>query len=147
MVMAAMEYAVERRISHVDIGRCHIDLRTERAASIRELAVLHALEKVEILFNTALTVWAVDAGLGQCTAVFADLILIEIADVCFTFTDEFLCKLVALVEIITAEAELIPIKTEPADIMLDRVDEFNVFFSRVRIVKAKIARAAEALGS
>jgi len=43
-----MADAVEQRIAHPDVGRRHVDLRAERAGAVREFAVLHPREQVEI---------------------------------------------------------------------------------------------------
>ena len=51
-VMVHVQDAIHHRIAHVQVRRGHVDLGAQRARAVRELALLHALEQVEILFDT-----------------------------------------------------------------------------------------------
>ena len=70
----------------------------------------------------------------------------QIAYVGITIEDEFFCPRVELVEIIASKVQIIPLKAQPPDIVLDRIDVFGVLFDRVGIVKAKVAGATKFLG-
>jgi len=66
--------AIDHRIPHDEIRRCHIDLRTQNARAVRELARTHAREQVEILLHGARTVRTFLPRLGQRAAISANLI-------------------------------------------------------------------------
>ena len=143
LMMRNVQDTVKRRVAHVDVRGCHVDLRAERAAAIRELAVLHAGEKVEVLLHAALAPGGVFAGLSQRAAVFAHLILCEIVHIGHALFDELHGKLIAGVEIFRTETQLVPVKAEPVDVVLDRVDVLHILLGGVCVVKAQVAFAAE----
>ena len=147
MVMRLMKYPVKRRIAHVYIGRRHIYFCTKRAAAIGKFAVFHAFEKIEVLFDAAVAVGTVDAGLGKCAAVFPNLIFVEITNVGLALFYEFNGQLIAGIKIIAAVADLIPFETEPADILFNCIDVFDIFLSWIGVVKAKITFSPEAFSS
>ena len=62
---------VDDGVAHIDVAGCHVDFQTQGFAAIGELAVFHAREQVEVLFDTAVAVRAVFACFSQRTAVFA----------------------------------------------------------------------------
>ena len=55
--------AEKNRIAHVDIRRCHVDLRPQHMRSIFELSRAHALEQIEIFFNRSIPRRTVLSGL------------------------------------------------------------------------------------
>ena len=67
--------AVHRGIAHVDVRARHVDLCAKRFRSVRELAVFHALEEIEVFLDGPVAPRAVRARLGQRAAVFAHLVL------------------------------------------------------------------------
>ena len=68
-VMLGVQDAVHHRVAHVEVGRRHVDLGAQRARAVRKLARLHAREQVEVLFDGAIAVRALLAGLGQRAAI------------------------------------------------------------------------------
>ena len=71
-VMLGMQDAVHHRIAHVQVRRGHVDLGAQHARAVGKLAGAHALEQVEILFDRAIAIGAVLAGLGQRAAILAN---------------------------------------------------------------------------
>ncbi len=73
-VMLGVQDAVHHRIAHVEVGRRHVDLGAQGARAIGKLAGLHAREQIEILFDAAVAVGALLAGLGERAAILADFV-------------------------------------------------------------------------
>ncbi len=141
-----VQNAVHGGVAHVDVGRSHIDLGAQRLCAVGELAVLHALEEIEVFLDRAVAPRTVLARFGQRAAVFAHLVLREVVDVRLAVLDELDRQLVALVEVGRAETQLIPFEAEPVNIFLDRLDVFDVLLGGVRVVEPQIAGAAVFLG-
>ena len=93
ILMRDMTYSVQRRVSHIDVRRGHVDLRTQDVRTILELASLHALEQVQVFFDGPATVRTVLARLGQCTAVLADFLGAQAVNIGLTHFDEFYGRL------------------------------------------------------
>ena len=79
-VMLGVQDAVHDRVAQVEVGRGHVDLGAQRARAVGEFAGLHAREQIEILFDAAIAIGALLAGLGEGAAVLADLVGGEVAD-------------------------------------------------------------------
>eukprot|EP00960_Hanusia_phi_P045660 757379-Hanusia_phi.AAC.17 len=56
--------AVQGRISHVDVGACHVDLRTHDILAILKLSVPHPLKQVQALVHRPVPVRRILAGLS-----------------------------------------------------------------------------------
>jgi hypothetical protein len=69
-----VDYAVDDRISKVDVGRCHVDLGPKHARPVGKLTRTHAREQVEVLLGGSSSEGAVLAGLGQSATVLSDLL-------------------------------------------------------------------------
>ena len=87
-VVRGVQDAVHDGIAHIQVGRRHVDFGAQHAGAVRELALLHADEQVEIFLDRPIAIGAVFAGLGQSAAVLADLVGREVVDVRFSFFDE-----------------------------------------------------------
>ena len=81
VMMFGVPNAIKQRIAQPDVGRSHIDLCPERARAVREFAILHATEQVEVLRNRTIAPRAVPAGTVRSAAVFVRVFGREIADV------------------------------------------------------------------
>src|SRR5512138_683589 len=44
-VMISMPYAIHHGIPHIEVARCHVDLRPQRACTVRKLAAAHPVEQ------------------------------------------------------------------------------------------------------
>ena len=91
---------VEDRVTHMDIGRSHIDLCPKHMASIFEFPFTHALEKVQILFNGSIPEGTVASRFGQGASVFPNLLCAQAVDISLSPADENTGELIELLEII-----------------------------------------------
>ena len=69
-----MCHTVDNGISHVDIGRCHIDAGTQYLGAVLVSACLHILEQCQILFYASYAAGILLTGLGQASSVLTDLL-------------------------------------------------------------------------
>ena len=79
---------VEHRVAQVDVARGHVDLRAQHPGSVRELALAHAREEVEVLLDRAVAPGAVPARLGERPAVLPDLVRRQVVHVGLARPDE-----------------------------------------------------------
>lgn len=138
---------VDHRVAHVHVRRRHVDLRAQHVLAFLELAGLHAAEQVEVLVGRAVAERRRLAGLGQRAAVRAHLVGALAVDVGLAALDQQLGELVQLVvvvarEILMIDRVLAPVEAEPAHCIDDRVDVFDAFLFRVRVVETQVAHAA-----
>ena len=75
MVMGHVYYPVHGGIAHVEVGGGHVYLGAQRPAAVREFAVLHALEQVQVFFDAPVPPGGVPARLGKGSPVFPHLVL------------------------------------------------------------------------
>ena len=143
-MVLGVQYAVHHGIAHIQIGRRHVDLRPKHARAIRKFAGLHALQKFQILFRRALTVWACPARFGQSTAVLANLLLAEVIHIRLAIKHELPGKLVQLSEVVRRiKLPVIPVEAEPAHVFLLRFDILHTLLGRVSVVESKVAQPAK----
>ena len=134
--------AVHGRVAHEHVGRGHVDLRAQHARALLELAVLHALEQIEVLLDAAVAPGAVHAGLGQRAAVLAHLLGRLVVDIGQSAAYHILCDLIQAGEEVRGEVQLGPLIAQPLDVPFDAFDERSVFLGGVRVVEAQITHAA-----
>ena len=91
---------VEQRVAQPDVGRSHIDLRAQCSLAIGELAVLHAREQIQALFDGAVAVRAILAGFIGRAAIRIRLFGREVANVGLAAFDQLDCPFIDLVEIV-----------------------------------------------
>jgi hypothetical protein len=85
-VVVVAEDAVERRVAHEDVWRRHVDLRAQHPRAVRELALLHPAEEVQIFLHGTIAVGAVHAGLCERAAILPHLLgglVIHVGDAFF----------------------------------------------------------------
>src|SRR6185436_18445690 len=108
--------------------------------AVRELAVPHAAEEVEVLLDAAVAVRAGPAGLGDGTPVLADLVLVQAVDVGLAPADQLDGEVVELLEVVRGvEQVLPPVEAEPPHVPLDRLDVFLILRLRVGVVEPEMA--------
>ncbi len=107
-----------------------------------------ARNKIEILGDaSAIAVGAVLARLGQRAAILAHLVGRKIADIGLAGFDQLHGPVVELVEVVRrVEQPILPGKTQPADVLHDRIDVLDFFFGRVGVVEPQVALTAIFLG-
>ena len=142
-MVLGVEDAIHDRVTHVEVRVRHIDLGAQRARAVGELAVLHALEQVEVLLHRPVAPGAVLARLRQGAAILSHLLRGQIAHIRPALADEDLRPLIKLLEVIGGEEQTVtPIPAEPADALHDGIHELGLFLDRVGVVKAQVALAA-----
>ena len=130
-----MPDAIQRRIAQVHIGGCHIDLRTQHVLTIGELTCTHAAEEIHILGDSAFTVRAVRAWLGQRPAMRANLLGAQRVHIGKPHLDQLLGSLVQLPEIVRRVRQAVaPVESQPVHILLNGVDVLLVFLVRIGVV-------------
>ncbi len=132
---------VDDRIPHVEVGRCHIDLRPQCLRAVGKIARPHPAEQRQVLLRAARAPGALPAGLRERTAILLDLVGAEVADVGPAVHDELLGELVQPPEVIGGEEEpVVPVEAQPAYVVDDRVYELDLLLRRVRVVEAEVAQ-------
>src|ERR1051325_104967 len=112
-------------------------------APSRELPRAHAPKKIEVLLDRAVAVRRLLPRLGQRATHLPDLVGVAGVDEGQAALDQRLAPLVELLEVVGGVVlAVIPIETEPADVVLDRARVLDVFLDRVRVVKTQIAASA-----
>src|SRR5579872_3163071 len=146
-MMLGVNDAVHDGIAQVEIGRRHVDFGAERARTVGEFAVLHALKQFEIFADGTVPVGALLAGFGESAALFADFVGGQVADVRVSLIDQLDGPFIELLEIIGGiEDAVLEIAAEPADVLDDGIDVLGFFFFRIRIVETEVAFASEFRG-
>ena len=143
IVMGHVRHTVNDRVAHVDVGACHIDLCPQCLLTVRKLAGAHALKEIEVFLNAPLAVGVIFAGFCQGAAILAHLFRGQVGDIGLALFDELDCDIVHLLEIVRSkEKPVLKIGAQPLDVLLDGLDELNLFLGGVGIVKAKIELSA-----
>ena len=142
-VMMRTNDTVDGRVTHIDVGRCHIDLSTQGLRAIGELAVLHTLEQVKVFFNGAISPRRFLTGLSQSATIFGHLFLSQVADERLAVFDQLNRQLIGLFKVIGTVVNAAGGNcTQPVQILIDRVNVLGVFLGGVSIVIAKIEQTA-----
>ena len=143
IVMSHMCHTINNRISHIHIGRSHIDLCTEYFLSICKFSVLHVLKQLQVLLYAAVTVRAVLTRLSQGSTILSDLLGRKVAHISLSFLNELHSGLIHLLEIIRSkEQSVIPFCPQPFYIGFDGLYELCLLFGRVRIIKTQVELSA-----
>ena len=142
-VMMSANDAVDCRVTHVHVWRSHVDFRTESFAAVSELAVFHALEQIQVLFNRTIAVWGFLTRLGQSTSVSSHFISSQIINICFSFFDQMQSILIAFIKVVgTVEDTAGWFCTQPDQVFFNGFYIFVVLTNRVGIVKTQIEQTA-----
>ena len=143
VLMRQVRHAVEDRIAHVDVGRCHVDLRAKRLLAVGVFSFLHLLEQPQVLLDGALPHRIVPARLRERPAIFAHLIRRKVGHIGLSLADQLQRDLIHLVKIVAGEKEsVLVVRPQPLDVFLDRFHELGFLLRRIRVVKAEIELAA-----
>ena len=142
-VMVHVADAVDDGVAHVEVSAREVNFRAQRLRALGELAGSHARKQIEVFLDRAVAVRR-DGGLSDVAAVLAELLRRQIADVGKALFDELDGVFIVLFKIVRAiEEPVSPVKAQPVNIGLDRVDILCVFLRGVRVVHAQVAQAAE----
>ena len=139
--------AVDRRVTQVDVGARHVDLRAQDVGAFGELAGAHAREEVEVFVHAAVAVRAVLARLGQRATVGAHLLGRLRVHIGLPGPDQAQRAVVHAVEVVRGEVQVFaPLEAEPLHRLEDGVDVLLLFLLGVGVVEAHVAGAAVGLG-
>jgi len=142
VVMGAQD-AVEDRVAHVHIAGGHVDLGAQNHRAIGKFAGLHAGKQVEGLLGAAVAPGAWYARAGQGAATLAHLLGCLLTDIGQTLFDQVAGQVIHFREIVRGKVEAVaPVIAEPVDVLLDRLDVFDIFLARVGVIHPQIADAA-----
>ena len=134
-----MCHPVNHRITHVNIGRSHIDSGSKNHGAILVFSLFHLLKQAEILLYASVAIRTVLARLRQRTAVFSDFLGRQLAYESLAFFNQFHRRLVHLREIIGCKIEPIsPVRSQPGHIFLNGIHKLFLLLGGVGIVKAQI---------
>ena len=133
-------------IAQVQVRRSHVDLGAQRARAVGKFTGAHALEEVEILFDAAIAIGALFAGLGEGSAILANFFGAEVADVGLAQLDQLDRPIVELVEIVGGVIEAVPLVAEPVHVANDGIDVLLLFLLGIGVVEAQVGLAAELRG-
>ena len=121
--------------------------RAEYMRAIRTGTSAHLSEQREILLDVPCAVRAISPSFGQRAAVVSRFIGRKAVDIGEPVTDKLLGELIERLEIVGREKHPVaPFETEPADILLDRLDILQSLFRGVGIVKPEVAGTVESGG-
>ena len=139
IVMRHMGHTIDHRVTHIHIRGSHIDLCAEYFLPVLIFSFFHLFKKAEVLFHAAVPVRALLARLGKSAAVLTDLVRRQIADICFALFDQFYRRLIHLVKIVGRKKQTVfPVRSQPADILQDGINELCLLFGRIRIVETHV---------
>ena len=142
VVVGRVQHAVDDGVTHVDVRGRHVDLGAQADLAVRVLAVSHVVEDLQGFFPRTVAVGAVRARLGERASGRLDLFGALGADVGVAVADQLLRALVHFSEIVRSVKEVVPLESEPLDVVFDVADEFLVLGDRVGVVVAQIKGAA-----
>ena len=140
-VMCRVPDAIHQRVPHQHVRVSHVNLCPQDMLAVYELAGFHPTEQVEVVLDGTFAEWTVGAGLVDRAAVGLQFLRRLTVDVSLALHDQPLGILKELLEPVRSVVQLIPLEAQPADVVLNRVDVFDVFFRRVRVVKPQVASA------
>ena len=146
MVRRFVDDAVHDRVAHVDVGMRHVDPGAQHAGAVGELAVLHAFEQVEILFDGPVAIGRIHSRFGQRAAAGAHFLGALIVHVGQPLLDQSDGPFVEPVEVVGGVGHLDPFDAQPARVVLNGLHVLGLFLGRVGVVKTQDQLAAVFLG-
>ena len=139
IMMFHMSYTVNDRIPHINIRGSHVNFRSEDFFAIPVFSFLHFFKKLKVFLNAPVAVGAFLSRFCQRSSVLPDFIRSQVADISFSFFDQFYSSFIHLIEIIGRKKHpVFPISSKPLYISFDGFHKFIFFFCRVCIIKAEI---------
>ena len=142
-VMVHMADTVDHRVTHIEVAGGKVDLCTQGILVILKLTGTHTAEQVQAFLHGTVPVRGLGRG-GQIAPVFLELLRGQLANIGKSLLDQLLSQRIGLFKVIrSVEEPVTPIKAQPADILLDGIYVFRVFFGGVGVVHTQIAHAAE----
>ena len=145
-MMLGKTNTVDRRITKIDIGACHINLGAKHHRTFRMLAVAHFMEEAKIFLRCAVPIGRVLSGLLQRAAVFSHLIRRLLIHVGIASLNKMFGESVHVFKVRAGKIQIrfaaeLPVEAKPANAVQNTVHVLLIFLDGVRIVKAHMAGA------
>ena len=138
--------SIKYRVPEIDIARRHIDLGTHSCTIGNSPS--HAAEQVKVLLDAAIAERAVFTRFGQRATVEPHLLWGLVVNIGLAGPDQILGPGIELLKVVGGMVEVLPpVKTKPPDIVLNRIDVFLLFLSRIRVIEPQVAASAKLLGN
>ena len=139
VVVGHMCHAVNNRVSHINVRRCHINFSAKYLTSVFKLSVFHFFKQFQVFFHTSVSVWAFFSRLCQSSSIFSDFLCCQVADKGFSFLNQLYCCFIHLLKIIGRKIEaVLPVCAKPFNICFNRFHKLYLFFCRIGIVKTHV---------
>ncbi len=145
-MVSCVDNAVHQRVAQQHVGVSHVDFCPQHLGAVGILALLHLLKEAEILLHGAVAPGALLARSGHRAAAHADFLLTLVVDIGQALLYQSHGPLVELVKIVGCVEFVGPLKAQPLDILLDRVNVFGILLHGVGVVKAQVGGSAVFLG-
>ena len=146
VVVVRVAHAVHHRVAQPHVLCRHVDLGPQTAGPVRELTTAHAAQEVEVLLGRTVTEGGIRAGDAETSLLGADGLRILVVDIGETLLHQILGPRVQLLEVVGGVDRRAGLVSEPGDVVLDRLDVFDLLGAGVRVVQAQVAGAAEVAG-
>src|SRR5690606_38828782 len=126
-----------------DILVRHINLCSQHAGALLEIAFAHPVEECPVLSRSSLTVRAINAQPMIVSAVLSDFFGALTVDVGQASIDQFEGELVKLLEVVrSVEDSLARVESQPNDVRDNSVRVELILCERVGVIEPQVARAA-----
>ena len=125
---------------------CHIYLCTQYKCARYSITTVHEAEKAQALFCGTVAEWAVGACFRRGAFLLGNHFGALLIDISAALHDEPLGKVPKFLEIIAGVIDIVPLESQPLDIVFDAIDIFGVLFRGICVIEAQIAFAAILLG-
>ena len=139
--MRDVHHSIEQRIAEEHVGMCHIYLGPQHQSARSGLTAVHELEKAQVLLHRSVAEGAVGACLCGGTLLLGYHLGALFIYIGTSLTDEPHCKVPQLLEVVAGIIHMVPLETQPADVVLDAFDVFGILLHGVGIVEAEVAWA------
>ena len=142
-----MDDAVHDRIAHVHVPVRHINLCPQRARPIWELAVLHPLKQIQVLFNRTIAARAFHTRGCPGAPVLAHFFRALVINISLAFFDHLDRPFVEQIKEVRRVKLLLPLNPQPAGVFFNRVHKLHILFCRIGVVKSQVKLTAKTLGN
>ena len=147
-MMFGMPDAIHNRVTHQHVLVRHVDLGTQHVCPVGKLTGTHAKKQIQILLDRTTAVRTVDTRFARTASTASDLFQTQTADIGFVVANQLLSPLIDLFEVVRCiEQTIFPVKTEPSNVVHDRIDVLHLFFFRVGVIKSQVALSAVLFGN
>ena len=144
VVVVVVGDAVNHRVTHVHVAAGHVNSGAEHSGTFGIVAAFHGLEECQILLHRGIAVGGGGAGSHQIAALLAHRLAVLQVHIGQAVLDEVYGALVVEIKDIGGPVQVLtPVETQPVDIFLDGVDEFDIFLAGVGVIKTQVTHRPE----